>query len=183
MKNFIKSLILCAALLGANANAQQVAFSTSLAFPWTLDGTNLLERGGLLTSLIAVNTSDKPVLVTLFDAPRTNNQGRIGRNYWTNAAYTSVSQYLTNLTIIVTNFSGVMSTNTFTNALYSYTNTVGSVSNTYPVLYNILVPANGSIVPNIGNGLYFGSGINITNNGFLSATTNVIVSGTALKAR
>lgn len=174
------------------------AFGTNIV-PGTVPGaTTLASMGGLITSMTIANNSAGPVDLALFDAPRTpllalytnnvyttTNATTTGTTFWVHPAngagygLATWTQALVNVTKIVTNFTGVTTTNTFTNALASGWWTNNCSTNNFRRMWFMTLPANTTVTPNLGIGIYFGHGITITNGRsptFDNAASNITVS-------
>jgi len=130
MKKLLLGIGLGIALLAQQAMAVTQVFTVAAGTAW--NATNFFTIGSRLNS-IAINTGTSGgatnLTYALIDAPTNAPAFGWGPIKYTNGAYVQLSQYLTNITKITTNFSGFMSTNIFTNAVYTYTNTVGATSN------------------------------------------------------
>lgn len=127
-------------------------------------GTNAINGPGILGSLTIYNPNTvQAITVTLFDSPATNNALVKSGIYYTNVPFVMQTNAYTNLVKITTNFTGVKTTNTFTNAIVSgfWTNNV--LTNAYRRIYTVAVPPNTTISPNLGTGLPFSFGVTITN--------------------
>ena len=214
MKKFITTVGLGLVLLCNTAQAQSTLNAvTILNWAWGTNavtstasgntgiaafGTNLVDGGGIISSMSIANNTAFPVDFALFDAPRTPPRAVFTNDVWnaTVAKFTGTvfwvhvpngsgyglvtwTQALGNVTKIVTNFSGVTTTNTFTNALLSGYFTNACATNNYRRMYFVTLPANATFTPNLGAGIYFGSGITITNGSgttFGNAASNITVS-------
>ena len=129
MKNFFYSLGLAAIMLCATSAQAVVQVFTIPA--GAVPQTNLFMGSTKINSVTISTAAGGATNLTyvLTDQPTNSVTLGWGPLKLTNEAYSSVSQYLTNITKITTNFSGVLYTNTFTNAVFSYTNVQGKISN------------------------------------------------------
>lgn len=130
MNKLLLGLGLGFSLMLQQALAVTQVFTVAPGTAW--NATNFFTIGSRINS-IAINTGTAGgatnLNYALIDAPTNAPAFGWGPIKQTNSGYMQLSQYLTNLTKITTNFSGFMSTNTFTNAVYTYTNFVGATSN------------------------------------------------------
>ena len=213
MKNFIIALGLSLGFTFSIHAQSTINIATPIIWPWGTNavtttasgltgiaafGTNLVDSGGLITSITLFNNSAAPIDFALFDAPRTplralytndvysaTNTKFTGTVFWVHPAngagygLATWTQALVNVTKIVTNFTGITTTNTFTNALGSGFWTNNCSTNNFRRMWFATIPANSALTPNLGAGIYFGSGITITNGKsatFDNAGSNVTVS-------
>lgn len=146
MKRILLSLAL-AAVMAFNANAVVQVFTVPAGAVPQTNFFTLSSRINSVTISTGVGGATN-LSYTLTDQPTNNLPFGWGPLKQTNAAYANIGQYLTNLTKITTNFSGVTYTNTFTNAVYTFTNTQGQVSNDWRRLIGSpsIVGSNGASV-------------------------------------
>lgn len=146
MKRILLSLALAAAT-AFNADAVVQVFTVPAG---AVPQTNFFTLSSRINS-VTVSTGVGGTInlsYTLVDQPTNNVLLGWGPLKQTNAAYASIGQYLTNITKITTNFSGVTYTNTFTNAVFTFTNTVSIGSNDWRRLIGSpsIVGSNGASV-------------------------------------
>lgn len=123
-------------------------------------GTNsVLTVASRLASATITGTTGATT-VAFFDAPSTGFT-------WTNAAYTSYSTVLSNMTYITTNYTGVKVTNTAYATVTTATTTAASTNN-YLKVYTFVIPANETLVVPFANGLFLNQGLLVTNNATMS---------------
>lgn len=165
MKNFFLTLGLALSLCAANvAEATTQVFTVAAGTAW--NATNFFTIGSRINT-ITINTGAAGgvtnLTYALIDAPTNAPAFGWGPIKQTNAAYVQLSQYLTNITKITTNFTGFTYTNTFTNAVYTYTNTVAAGSNDWRRLVVGTVGSNSSLTVFSGTA-YVTYGLGLTNN-------------------
>ncbi len=137
MKSYSKTLIAGLILLIATAvNISAIDYSGTLN---TNGNTRIFSGSGKLTIVQITASSAAAVTVNFYDAA--TNQ-----IVYTNAAYTSYSSYVTNITALYTNTQGFIQTNT-TSKLWTYATSVAANTNvSYPIIASVTVPASGTIV-------------------------------------
>ena len=130
--------------------------------------TNVATNTAALASSIEIyNGSSIPITYAVIDSP---NQSV----FFTNAPYAGVSQYLSNLTVLSTNFFGHIYTNTISNVLFSVTNTIPGNTNDYRVVITGPLASSNSVTLTIPGGFYFARGIMITNSYSSNNTFRVV---------
>lgn len=148
----MKKLILIAGLLvslvtSAKADSQSFVIGANTI-------TNIFPGPMKITSLSILATN--AVTLSIYDAPGivfTNNVN----------AYSNLTQYATNVSVIYTNYYGVLTTNWLTNALVTSTQSVAGRSITYPLIFTQSVSSNTTaIIPNLS--MTFLYGVMVTNN-------------------
>lgn len=116
------------------------------------------------------------------DFPGFNPTNGWGNIKLTNGGYMQESSYVTNIAKLITNFSGVVTTNTITNALWTFTNFVGQTSNDWRVVASGSGGSNGTTttltIPSSGVNVVFGLGF--TNNNIGVGATITITHDPAL---
>ena len=105
-------------------------------------GVNLISATPLQISAFQVfDTSGALNTITLYDNDSASSTNRV------RAAYTSVTQYTTNVVMTFTNFTGVVQS--FTNTVLARVNvTVPASTNEARRVFRIVVPANGTVMVN-----------------------------------
>ena len=172
LKKILSVLAVCLFIAWQQVNAVTVVYTIPAGVVW--NSTNLLGSAKAATvNSIVISTGTSGGATNLgyafTDFPGSNSVNGWSYLYKTNTGYMQISQYLTNLTKIVTNFGSgdgagnyVTFTNTFTNALYTYTNYVGATSNGWRVVAAGTVGSNSSAT--ITGNFPFIYGIGFTNN-------------------
>lgn len=148
MKKLFFSLI---ALIAVSVSS---SFATDYSGILNTNGTTRIFSGSGTLSIVQITAdSVAPVTVTFYDAA-TNVTTYI------DAAYTTFASYVTNLTTYYTNTQGFIQTNT-RSALWTYSTTVAAVTNTYPVVSSVTVPASGTIVRTYTPAVNFARGLTV----------------------
>lgn len=120
MKKFLLSLAI--AILAFSAQAQSSTYSANLSAGTTLAFSYPVH----ISSITVSGTSAGATTVTLYDNSAASTT-------YTNAAYTSVNRYSTNITSVITNTAGNLQTNTYTGYVTT-TTTTAAATNTFPVV-------------------------------------------------
>ena len=156
-KSFVKKNLTGISLLGVTLAASAVNVVTYSGQTSNLPtaAAQLLTNGYQLTQVVAANTTTNVITFSLFDSPT---------NYTTNVvpSYSGTQIIVTNYAYIYTNtvqggpttitntnsvtggimvLQATLTTNIFTNVMWSQQVTVPSITNTYPVLLTMAVPA------------------------------------------
>lgn len=161
-------------------------------------GTNIFDGPALVSTITIANNTAFPIDVALFDAPRTPPRALYTNDVYTgtNTTFTGTvfwihpangagyglwtrTQALANITKITTNYTGVKTTNVFTNALVSGNWTNNQATNMYRRIYFATIQANSTLSPNLGSGLFIGGGLTLTNGSgttFGNAASNLTIS-------
>lgn len=140
--------------------------------------TNIFVGPAIITSLEIINGSavSSPTF-TFYDSPTTNATLGPAQGYFhhsrSNGAYITYSSYTTNIARLVTNFSGLVRTQTYS-GLWTYPVTNAATTNQYRRIYTGTVPAGvgQALEFNVGEGIYVSRGLSFTNSGL--ATNTVI---------
>lgn len=173
MKKLLLGIGLALALATQQASAITQVFTVAAGFAW--NATNFFTIGSRINSIaISTGTSGGAtnLVYALIDAPTNAPAFGWGPIKQTNSGYMQISQYLTNITKITTNFSGFMSTNIFTNAVYTYTNYVGATSNDWRRIVVGGVGSNSVTAVTVLSGPVFVTyGLGLTNNNIGTAIT------------
>jgi len=179
MKNLFKSVMLGIGFLAAgllNSNAVIVSYSVPTN---GYNIYNLYDGPARVNTVTVTSPTGNPTLLTfcLKDAPLTNTaqlylsgDSYIGRQ-WTNTINTTFT-YLTNLTKIVTNFTGITYTNTYTNVVWTGQTTAGGFTNAWDVKAQTVVATNGGTYTVDFGGSVFTFGISVTNNPLTSSSAS-----------
>jgi hypothetical protein len=152
IKYAITALVISSLLVG-----HLYAFSTSMTIqPGVMTNFPIVVTGALKVTQVIVSASATNVANLKFVDTLTNSLTV------TNAAYTNILTYATNVTQIYTNYYGVIQTNILTNQLVDVTNTVAAATNNcnIPLSYNV---ATNATVTTSSAGYYFVNGLWITN--------------------
>lgn len=147
-----------------------VSFMYADSQSWTVPAntvTNILPAPMKLTSISILATN--AVTLSIYDAPGTSFTNIVG-------AYSNLTQYATNVSLIYTNYYGVNTTNWLTNALVTATNSVASRTIAYPLIFAQSVASNTTAnLP--GLSMSFVNGVMVTNNSANTATLTVNYTG------
>ena len=178
MNKKIVSLITLSLLVALHyLNAVTVVYTIPAGVVWNATNLFTTPKSATVTK-VTVNTGSGTVATNLtyalLDFPGFDASKGWGLLVRTNAAYTNVNSYLTNLSKIVTNFGSgdgngnyVTSTNTFTNALYTYSQTVGQTSNAWRDVANGTIGSNSTVTAVQGDfPVIYGLGLTNNNIGF-----------------
>lgn len=182
MKKILSLAIACLLLAQQGALALTQVFSVAPGTAW--NSTNFFTLSSRIFRVdISTGSGAGATNLTyaLIDAPTNNGALGWGPIRYTNSAYSQVSQYLTNITKITTNFSGFLVTNIFTNAVYSYTNTVVQSSNEWRRLASGSVASNSTATAFTSvEGMPVIYGLGFTNNNIGATITLTVVYDPAL---
>ncbi len=154
LKGFVAGVLLLGGMTIASYGANQ---STTVATANTL--TSLFPTNQIvITKITVANTSSTNMSIVFYDTALATLTNYVG-------PYNSVASYLTNISFIFTNFVGVLTTNTYTNALYTYTNTIALHTNTAPVVVSMAVNTNSTIsYTPVSGGISTSFGLAVSNN-------------------
>lgn len=135
----ILALLFLALSLSLNAQLISVAPQVYGVQSYSLDLTNGFNR--ISTSPIEIQqlqivAGGTNVTLNLYD-------NQYGTRSWTNSAYTGISSYTTNLTLLYTNAQGIVSTNTVTGGNWRYSTSVDAATVTQSPVVTLSAPANG----------------------------------------
>jgi len=156
-RSFVQKILTGIALLGITlaANAVNVVTYSGQVSNLPTAAAILLTNGYQLTQVVVANSTTNAITLGLFDSPT---------NYTTNVvpSYSGTQTIVTNYTYIYTNtvlggpttitntnsvtggimvLQATLTTNIFTNVMWSQAVTVPSVTNIYPMLLTMTVPA------------------------------------------
>lgn len=170
----MKKLKLLTSLLGIFLAGQMVTFGVDATFSVTgATITNLIPTGCRIFSLQIVNNGTTTPAFAVIDSPPTNTMtaSQLGTTTtpgltYSNVAYFTLAQVITNITRIVTNFAGVTNNNITveSNVLQTVTNTVAaSAGNTYRVALGGTLAAGPGTLFTMTNQMSFLLGLTITN--------------------
>ncbi len=171
------SLITLLAVLAVQQKALAVTqvFTVLAGTAW--NATNFFTIGSRINTIdisTGSGTGATNLTYALIDAPTNAPAFGWGPIKYTNGTYVQLSSYLTNITKITTNFTGFLTTNIFTNALYTYTNTVGATSNDWRRVVVGSVASNTTTIRVFTGPVYVTYGLGLTNNN-IGVTTSITV--------
>lgn len=130
MKKLLSLALLLTLPLFAQAQRSQLMVATALA---ANTSSNVLAAASIIDNFVVLNSTTNIVTVNFYDSNTT------ATNY-TQAAYTSYSTYATNFSVVFTNQTGVLVTNTFVGA-YTGPTANSASTNTRPLVTSLIVPA------------------------------------------
>lgn len=152
MKKLFVASLLIAAVISVNA----ASTSTTVATTTCSNLVTLIRGPGTISSITFQSPSASVGSAQLYDSSTTALT-------YTNAAYTTVSAYATNLVSLWTNYYG--RTNYVTNiVLMQLTNTVAASTNYFPLLLTMSAGTNTAVTYS-GLNMNFQSGLAVTNTG------------------
>lgn len=128
MKILQKLLLLLA--LTVSLQAQQSMTLTPLAANTV---SNILAAGAIIDNLTVINSTTNNATLDFFDTSNTATT-------YVQQAYSAFSSYATNFTVIWTNASGSLVTNTFS-GIYTAPSAVALGTNTRPKVITLVIPA------------------------------------------
>jgi hypothetical protein len=152
MKRFSTFIAMLLAVAG-------LAFGQSYSGSLT-NGVNLLStQGALIKGLELFDTSGAANTVIIYDNDSSTSTNRVRQ------AYNAITQYSTNMVMTFTNFAGVVQSSTNT-VLATVTTTVAATTNEARRVYQVVLPANGtvSINPSTPLGTTYGYQLRTTGN-------------------
>jgi len=172
------------AIIGLMGIAYFSSFAIDATFSVAPNGvaqiTNYINGPLLVTALQFVQGGGNAVVtnVIVYDSPQTNSilgpvQG-YSINTYSNGTYTNIQQYVTNISVVYTGFSGSKWTNT-ERFVRTFTNLVAGTTNEYRRVFSVTLPATAGSVVNIpisANGVWFAKGFSVSNS---LLTTNVSI--------
>lgn len=160
MNKIIKSL-LAVALVALNLTTYATDYSGAI----TTGNTRIFSGPGKLTVISITASSAAAITINFYDAA--TNQV-----VYTNAAYTTVASYVTNLTTYYTNTQGYIQTNT-RSALWNYESSVAADTNVaYPIIASVTVPASATVTKTFSPYLNISRGLTARTSG-TNATANI----------
>ncbi len=143
--------------------------------------TNLINGPAVITSLNVVNGGTGAGVVgpfiKFFDSGQTNATRGIAQGFslvdYSNGAYITYSSYSTNIARLVTNFSGLVRTQTYSGR-WTYPVTNAATTNNYRTLFATTLPATagGEVDFECGDGIFVGRGLTVTNG---PTGTNIVI--------
>ena len=141
MKKLLFNVLVCVGLLlaCADAKAQSQTYSASLSAGTTAIFTYPVN----ISKITVAGTGVGATTATFFDNSTTTTT-------YTNAAYTSMITYPTNITSVITNSQGSLQTNIYSGC-YTTTSTVAAGTNTFPTVAAYSSPSTGINGPNVVN--------------------------------
>ncbi|NBR87904.1 MAG: hypothetical protein EBS84_20245 [Proteobacteria bacterium] len=158
MKKLFVNVLVCVGLLlaAASAKAQSLTYSGSLSAGTTAIFTYPVNISKITVAGAGVGATT----ATFFDNSTTTTT-------YTNAAYTSMTSYPTNITSIITNSAGNLQTNIYS-GVFTTTTTVAANTNTFPTVAAYTAPSTGINGPNLVS-------MNTVRGLAVTVTTNAIV--------
>lgn len=172
----------------ASVQAAAISFSTNAA---NVTGVVLATNANQIFQVLLANTSTSAVGVTIFDSPWPSNYFIIPS--YTNSYITNITYaYLYTNTVLggpstVTNFNGyvgtqaaTITTNTYYNVMQTVFVTNNPITNNYPVVLSVVIPASQTYTWTPAVNAYNFQGLLITNGtptngaGTMTATLNVV---------
>lgn len=133
----------------------QALAAEATASPTTASWNSVIGTNAVNIQQVTIaNSAASALSVSLYDSPNTNKT-------YVRSAYTNTLSYVTNMVTVITNFSGVLQTNT-NSVLYTYNSVAAQATNNYRLLVTLTVPASETITwtPAGGQGIYANFGVN-----------------------
>jgi hypothetical protein len=166
----MKKLLAIMLVMGAAYFSFAIDATFTIAPDSTAHTSNYVNGPLLVTALQFINGSiTLPNTITIYDSPQTNSsfgpaQGNDLARY-SNGTYTTVSTYMTNISVVYTGFSGSKWTNT-ERFVRDFTNSVGGTTNEFRRVFQFNLGAGVGTtltIPIGANGVWFSRGLTVSN--------------------